>query len=161
MAAEALDPFLFGPEQRCFGCGPHNEHGLRMRFFREGDEVWSELAPRDGHEGPPGILHGGLQTTLLDEVAVWTLIGLRQKMGLTFSLQARLLRPVRMDQPVIARGRIEAEAERTATVRASLEQEGRRVAAAKVVLALLDEAGAERALGRPLPEAWRRFARGG
>ena len=34
-----LDPFTFGAEQRCFGCGPHNERGMRLRFRREGDEV--------------------------------------------------------------------------------------------------------------------------
>ena len=32
-----LDPFTFGAEQRCFGCGPHNERGMRLRFRRAGD----------------------------------------------------------------------------------------------------------------------------
>ena len=38
-AAMELDPYTFGKEQTCFGCGPHNPVGWRLRFRREGDEV--------------------------------------------------------------------------------------------------------------------------
>ena len=66
---EPLDPHLFGEEQQCFGCGPHNARGMQLRFFRDGDAVVTTLQPRAGWEGPPGIVHGGILSTLADEVA--------------------------------------------------------------------------------------------
>ncbi len=51
-----LDPFTFGAEQRCFGCGPHNERGMRLRFRRVrplelGVPIVARgaLASREGH----------------------------------------------------------------------------------------------------------------
>ena len=32
-----LDPYTFGAEQQCFGCGPHNPVGMRLHFERDGD----------------------------------------------------------------------------------------------------------------------------
>ncbi|MCB9684373.1 MAG: hypothetical protein H6735_04945 [Alphaproteobacteria bacterium] len=79
-----IDPLIFGEEQMCFGCGPHNHHGLQLRFFREGDHVVTTLDHQHAHwQGPPNILHGGLQATLADEVGAWTLVGLLGRFGLT------------------------------------------------------------------------------
>lgn len=158
---EPLDPYSFGAEQACFGCGPHNALGLKLRFEKSADEVWTTFVPPPGYEGPPGILHGGLQATLIDEVAAWTVVGLKARMGFTFSLNVRLSRPVRLGEPVVARGRIIAETERSVTVKASLEQGGRKCVTGQVVMSLLDQATAERALGQPLPHAWLRFCTDG
>ena len=52
----------------CFGCGADNPIGLRLQYRREGDAVVTEFTPGDEHEGWPGIVHGGIITTLLYEV---------------------------------------------------------------------------------------------
>lgn len=158
MATE-LDPNTFGSSQACFGCGPNNPLGLRLRFVRDDDEVSTRFVPGEGYEGPPGIFHGGLQATLLDEIALWTLVGLHERMGFTFSLQVRLLRPVRIGVEVVARGRIETINERSATVRATLEQGDKRCASAQVTVSLPDVEAAEKVLGQALPEQWHRFCR--
>ena len=94
---EPLDPHLFGPDQQCFGCGPTNPHGMRLQFFRDGNKaVVTTLQPREGWEGPPRVLHGGIQATLADEIAAWTVIGVTGCFGFTTSMQVRYLRPTRL-----------------------------------------------------------------
>lgn len=154
-----LDPNLFGEEQGCFGCGPHNHVGMRLQFFREGDSVVTTFTPREGWDGPPGIVHGGLQATLADEVGAWTVVGLRGFFGFTSSVQLRYLRPARSDRPIKARGRItEADGART-TVRVDLTQDGRKLLSGTASYVSPSADAAERLLGQPLDPAWRGLAR--
>lgn len=154
-----LDPLTFGPDQRCFGCGPHNESGMKLRFAVDGDQVVTTFHARDGWEGPPGIVHGGLQATLADEIGAWTLVGLRQRFGFTATAQLRWLRPARTADPIEARGEIVEESEAGATVKIKLSQGGRTVLSGRIryVYATVDQA--ESMLGRPLPEAWKKLAK--
>lgn len=156
----ALDPEVFGPDSPCFGCSPTHPIGFRLRFRREGDRVTTDFVPDERLQGPPGIMHGGLVTTLADEIAAWTIIGLRERFGFTASLSAKLHRPVRIGQPVRGEGRIAGENSRTVRVEVELSQQGQRALSAELSFVVLDERGAERLLGGPLPESWRRFARG-
>lgn len=157
--AHDLDPLTFGAEQLCFGCGPHNAVGLRMRFRREGDLVVTRFTAGAGYEGPPGILHGGLQATLVDELAAWTVVGLRERMGFTTALEVKLQRPLRIGVEIIGRGRITHEESRRVTVAATLEQQGHVGVVGTVVYALPAVNAAERILGQRLPDAWKRFCR--
>ncbi len=150
---------MFGPDSPCFGCSPVHPIGLRLRFVRDEDEVRTTYLPGEQLQGPPGIMHGGLVTTLADEIAAWTVIGLKQRFGFTASIEAKLLRPVRIGQPVVGRGRIGADAGRTLSIEVELEQSGETAYRGRFTFVVLDEKGAERLLGGPLPEAWRRFAR--
>jgi uncharacterized protein (TIGR00369 family) len=150
-----LDPYVFGSEQRCFGCGPHNERGMRLRFRREGDEVVTELLAESGWDGPPGVLHGGLQATLADEVAGWALVGLLGRMGFTTSLSVRYVRPVRLGETIVARARLASRTGPIATVNVRLEQGGKLGCSARVSYMLPDEPKAAQYLGGPLPDDWR------
>ena len=83
----------------CFGCGPDNPDGLRIRIFRDPDNA-SRLVgtyrPRATQTGFPQIVHGGLQFTALDCMAAWTVLILRQPGGmmpLTKSATTRFLAP--------------------------------------------------------------------
>jgi acyl-coenzyme A thioesterase PaaI-like protein len=53
--------------QRCFACGAHNTAGLRLVFRREGEEIVTEFTPGERFQGFPGVVHGGILATLLDE----------------------------------------------------------------------------------------------
>ena len=154
-----LDPHVFGEGQPCFGCSQDHPFGFRLRFAREGDEIVTTFTPTDRHQGPPGIMHGGLVTTLADEIAAWTLIGLRERFGFTAALEGRLARAVRVGVPVEGRGRIVSDTSRIADVETRLVQSGAQCFQGKFKFVLLDRAGAERLLGGPLPEAWAKFAR--
>lgn len=55
--------------QACYGCGQRNAQGLRMTFahLADGSAVCVYTAA-DHLAGAPGVIHGGVQATLLDEV---------------------------------------------------------------------------------------------
>lgn len=53
--------------QRCFACGQRNDAGLKLVFHRKGDAVVTEYTPDERFQGFPGVVHGGVLATLLDE----------------------------------------------------------------------------------------------
>lgn len=57
---------LFFPEGRCFGCGPRNPAGLQLRSFADGDRAVARWTPQEHHQAVPGVLCGGIASTLLD-----------------------------------------------------------------------------------------------
>ncbi|MCA1813064.1 MAG: hypothetical protein LC624_03815, partial [Halobacteriales archaeon] len=59
------------PENPCFGCGPRNPHGLRMRFFDDGEVVRSELTLGDDYCGWPGTVITNIIALALDEGLTW------------------------------------------------------------------------------------------
>lgn len=156
-SSTALDPYTFGQNQMCFGCGPHNEVGLRLRFERDGDRVRTRFTLGEGYDGPPGILHGGLQAMVADELAGWTLVGLRERIGLTTSMNVRYIRALRLGVEIVGEGRISAEAEDSATVRVSLSQDGLVGCMARVSFGLASGDKMEALLEGGLPPGWRRF----
>lgn len=62
----------FAPHNACFGCGPSNSQGLRIRSMVEGDLVVAEWTPQEHHQAFPGILNGGIIGALLDCHCNWT-----------------------------------------------------------------------------------------
>jgi acyl-coenzyme A thioesterase PaaI-like protein len=152
--AVPLDPFTFGAEQQCFGCGPNNPRGMRLRFERDGDSVVTRFTPPRGWEGPPGVFHGGLQSTLADEVAGWALVGLLGRMGFTTSLNVRFLRPVRVEVEVEARATVGTRNGNIVALDVKLKQLGRTAMMGTVTFMLPDVEKAGTYLGAPLPESW-------
>jgi acyl-coenzyme A thioesterase PaaI-like protein len=157
---EALDPHVFGTQQDCFGCSPRHPIGFRLRFEKHGDEVVARFTPGAQYEGPPGIMHGGLQATLVDEVAAWTIVGLRKRMGFTATMQVKLIKPVRTGREVTARGRIVKDSPRLVTIAVVLEQDGSPSVTGELVFAIPDAHSAERILERELPDEWKKLCRG-
>ena len=57
----------------CFGCSPTNPWGLRCKFVDEGEYVTCHWLPSENFQGFFHILHGGIQATLIDEIASWAI----------------------------------------------------------------------------------------
>ncbi len=54
----------------CFICGTKNESGLQADFYElEGKKIACVFKAKSVHEGHPGILHGGIICSILDETA--------------------------------------------------------------------------------------------
>jgi acyl-coenzyme A thioesterase PaaI-like protein len=53
--------------QRCFACGQRNDAGLKLVFRREGETIVTEYTAGPALQGFPGVVHGGILATLLDE----------------------------------------------------------------------------------------------
>jgi acyl-coenzyme A thioesterase PaaI-like protein len=56
----------YSPKGICFGCGPANDKGLRIKSFVEGDEVVADFTPEPHHHAYPGAVNGGIIGALLD-----------------------------------------------------------------------------------------------
>ena len=98
----------YAPNSICYGCGPANEHGLRIRSFAQGDEVVADWTPEKHHEAFPGVLNGGIIGSLLDCHSNWTAAHhLTQARGeehivctVTADFHVKLMRPTPSDGPV-------------------------------------------------------------
>jgi uncharacterized protein (TIGR00369 family) len=88
----------------CFVCGPAHPNGLRIQFVHGTDQaVQARWTPGRTWEGFPGIIHGGVVCTILDE-AMAKAIAARGCRALTAEMKVRFLRPVRSGQEVTIRG---------------------------------------------------------
>ena len=81
-------------------------------FMVEKDEAVAYYKPEKHLAGFPGILHGGIQATLLDEIAFWVMFGLYKKMGFTTNMEVQYKRPLSMDNKVELRGEIVEKTEK-------------------------------------------------
>lgn len=118
----------FAPHNACYGCGPANEKGLRVRSFPEGEEVVAEWRPEPHHEAFPGVLNGGVIGTILDCHCNWTAAWyLMNRHGeekppctVTMDYAIKLRRPTPSDGPVKLIARVTEATEDVATVEAEL-----------------------------------------
>ena len=100
---------------QCFGCSPYNEFGLHLEFWEDGDEVVSFWNPRPILQSYPKVLHGGIQSTLLDEIAGWVVYVKCGTVGLTAEMKVRFKKPLMIDEGEI-------------TIRAKLLEQNKRFA---------------------------------
>jgi acyl-coenzyme A thioesterase PaaI-like protein len=123
----------YAPEGRCFGCGPKNVRGLRIRSFEGGDgTVVAEWHARAEHEAFDGYVNGGILGTLIDCHSNWTAIAALQAAGwaadtpstVTSELSVRFRRPTPSDRPLRLVGRpVEVALDRVA-VETTVEVDG-------------------------------------
>jgi acyl-coenzyme A thioesterase PaaI-like protein len=98
----------YAPKSACFGCGPANSKGLKIRSIVKGDHVVAEWMPEPHHEAFPGILNGGIVGAVLDCHSNWTAVWhLMKKQGLeqppctvTADYSIKLLRPTPTHGPL-------------------------------------------------------------
>jgi acyl-coenzyme A thioesterase PaaI-like protein len=125
----------------CFACGTRNPHGLNMSFYLFGDSVRSDVTLSGDHVGWENIAHGGIISTVLDEVMGWAVIAFRRTFFVTRSMEVRYLRPVQVHMPLTAVGRVDGEAQsssRSCRVKGVLlDPEGNRLAEAQAEMAFL------------------------
>jgi acyl-coenzyme A thioesterase PaaI-like protein len=122
----------FAPHNACFGCGPANERGLRIKSFPHGDEVVCDWTAEPHHESFPGMLNGGICGTLLDCHSNWTATHfLMTRDGLatppctvTAEFTVKLLAPTPSGRPLRLRSHVVESSPRKAIVEASLEADG-------------------------------------
>jgi acyl-coenzyme A thioesterase PaaI-like protein len=116
---------MYSPASACFGCGPANEKGLRIRSIAPTDvagdltgPVVAEWRAESHHEAFPGMLNGGIIGSLLDCHSNWTAAWyLMKKSGLdqppctvTADYAIKLLRPTPTDGPIHLEARVVAPA---------------------------------------------------
>ncbi len=124
----------------CFACGPANPAGLRMRFAAGRDRVVSYLTVPDHLRGWSTMVHGGVVSTILDEIMSWSAIHRFKSVILTKSLSVAFKKPVHVGQPLKAVGTVlEIRSSREALMRGELfsATEGELYASAQGVFAII------------------------
>ncbi len=89
-----LNPYTKVEGYNCFACSPNNENGLQMQFVEDGDFLICEWEPRGFLQGYHNVLHGGIQATLMDEIASWFIQIKLKTAGVTSNMNIRLKRSV-------------------------------------------------------------------
>jgi uncharacterized protein (TIGR00369 family) len=92
----------------CYVCGRKNPSGLYMQFYDNGnDEVYSDYTVASRYQSYPGIVHGGILASMLDEVVGRvTIIGDHHHFMVSVRLQVLYRHPVPVETPLKIRGRI-------------------------------------------------------
>ncbi len=78
----------------CFGCSPDNKHGLHMEFYEDGDYLKCNWTTHGFLQGFYNVLHGGIQATLMDEIASWLVQIKLKTSGVTSTMSIRYIKPV-------------------------------------------------------------------
>jgi acyl-coenzyme A thioesterase PaaI-like protein len=120
----------YAPHNTCFGCGPSNEKGLRIRSFASDDGSFvCEWSPEPHHEAFPGMLNGGIIGALLDCHSNWAAAYHLMKKAnqesppctVTADFAVKLLRPTPTNGPVKLVARVSESTDDRAIIDATLE----------------------------------------
>lgn len=121
------------PNNKCFGCGPSNAKGLRIKSRVEGEQVVCDWMPEEHHEAFPGMLNGGIIGALLDCHSNWTAAWhLMRAQGaseppstVTADFHVKLKRPTPSRKPVRLVARVVESTADRAVVEAEMSSEGK------------------------------------
>ncbi len=122
----------YAPKSICYGCGPANPRGFRIRSFPVGDEVVTEWKAEPHHQAFDGAVNGGVIGTLFDCHCNWTAAyHLMRRSDMTtlpptvtadFAVRFKRLTP--SNAPMVLRAHVVESADDRATVEGTLESGG-------------------------------------
>jgi len=148
MSADAMSlQERWAPTNRCFGCGPANERGLRIRSYPEGDEVVCRFTPQPHHEAFDGFLNGGIIGALFDCHCNWTAIHhmietqalSEAPCTVTAEFHVFLKRPTPSRGEVVLRAHVVEGTASRAVVEGSMHAEGRETATCRALYVAVRE----------------------
>ncbi|MBW2140620.1 MAG: PaaI family thioesterase [Deltaproteobacteria bacterium] len=90
----------------CFACSAKNPSGLQMKFFTDEKTVFSWITVPDHLCGYNTVVHGGVVSTILDEVMGWAALYLLEKITLTKSMTVEFIKSVYVGEPLKAEGKV-------------------------------------------------------
>jgi acyl-coenzyme A thioesterase PaaI-like protein len=145
----------YAPRNHCFGCGPANPKGLRIRSFEDDEGLRAEWTPEPHHEAFDGMLNGGIIGSLLDCHGNWAAAMHLMKMTgqetppctVTSEFHVKLLKVTPSNGPVQLRARVVESKGDRATVEAVLEAGGKTTATCRGVFVAVRE-------GHPAYHRW-------
>jgi uncharacterized protein (TIGR00369 family) len=91
----------------CYVCGQNHPRGLRVRFFTDGGiRVHARFLPDATQTGYDDNVHGGVISTLLDELLGWSVSLTHHSMAYTAELTVRFLKPLHAGSVYLASSRM-------------------------------------------------------
>jgi len=94
MIRKVRNPFTQLEGYNCFGCSPNNDIGLQMSFYEDGEFIKCDWSPQERFQGYQNVLHGGILSALMDEIASWYIFAKLQTAGVTAKMEIRYIKPV-------------------------------------------------------------------
>jgi len=108
----------------CFACGTENPIGLNLSFYRQGEYICSDISLEKDYEGWENMAHGGIVSTLLDEVMSWTVIYFRRIFFVTRRMKIKYIKPVPLYRILTVKGKmIEGENRRLCKAKGLIQDE--------------------------------------
>ncbi|MBU1024208.1 PaaI family thioesterase [bacterium] len=96
-------------EQACFVCGQKNQDGFRVSFILDGDDgIYFNVKIPEMYQGYDGIVHGGMISTMLDEVMANCFFR-RGIDCVTIEINVRFLKALPVEKDVKVVGKIEKQ----------------------------------------------------
>ena len=133
----------------CFGCGPENRHGLKIKSFWNGNEGVCRWKAKPHHRGLTGLLNGGIIAALIDCHSFWTgLAALCQREGISFgkgepmkmvtgTMTITYLAPIPVDAEIELRAHLAKIGKRSRVVACSVRVKGKEHARGEVAMVLV------------------------
>jgi acyl-coenzyme A thioesterase PaaI-like protein len=145
----------YAPSNMCFGCGPANSLGLRIKSYAVENEVVATWHAEPHHQAFGGVLNGGIVGTLLDCHSNWTAAHtLMKERGLdappctvTAEFHVKLRHPTPLDETLELRARPSEVAGDRVVVEATLVARGQTTATCRGVFVAVKE-------GHPAYHRW-------
>lgn len=106
----------------CFGCSKNNPHGLQMEFVSDNGTVETTFTPGIYHQSWPGMTHGGILFSLLDEAGGYALRSAGVN-GVTARCETRFASPARCGDELKVTARVVKKTSRTVETEAFLHRQ--------------------------------------
>lgn len=89
----------------CFVCGDKNKIGLKVAFFYENGKTKAQYTPTREFEGYKDILHGGILSSLLDEVMIYSIIA-QGIITVTVQMEVKFKKSAKIGETLFLEGQI-------------------------------------------------------
>ena len=93
-------------DAHCFGCSQKNPYGLKMQFYADDAALYSWLSVPTHLCGWDGIVHGGVLSTILDEIMSWSAIYKLHRVVMTKTMTIDFFKPVYIADGLRVEGRV-------------------------------------------------------
>lgn len=115
-------------DETCFACGKENPVGLKLEFHEQDECYITEFTPPKYYQGYPEILHGGITTTILDEVMGRYLYH-KGYIALTAEINVRFKKSIPVEKPLTATAQIISQKSRMVEMISEIKLENGVIAA--------------------------------
>ena len=109
----------------CFICGVQNPVGLHMSIYNDPDNdcIYSKITLPDQYQGYPGVVHGGIVASMLDEISGRAIIrdGNDRNLMVTMKLEVKYRLPTPTNTPLKVVGRVVSQTETRAKVAGEIQ----------------------------------------
>lgn len=112
---------MFKDDNHCFACGDLNPEGLHMQVTRDNGTAQAEVTLRQTHQGWQDIAHGGMVSTILDEIMAHAIVE-REPQAATVEMKIRFSQKVPLEVPLFTKGWIVEQKRRLIITKSELRR---------------------------------------